>query len=121
MGGRFSDLMSWSAAEICEGTQIVETAPGRSSGAMQMEPSQTESVIGLPSRGSSQHSIGKCKPCAFVHRPVGCAEGFECKFCHSCSPGEKKRRQKKKLEAISLQRLARRAANNSKISQHRDS
>lgn len=49
----------------------------------------------MPSLGSSGHVRGNCKPCAFVHKQ-GCAEGFACKFCHLCMPGEGKRRQKEK-------------------------
>jgi hypothetical protein len=51
-----------------------------------------------PTRGSANHGIGRCKPCAFVHTK-GCGNGFECPFCHLCAPGEKKKRRKDKLEA----------------------
>merc|ERR1719433_2363004 len=57
------------------------------------------------SRGSALHDIGKCKPCAFVHRPVGCMDGISCAFCHLCAPGEKKRRQKSKLDAVRRREL----------------
>jgi len=60
------------------------------------------------SRGSALHDIGKCKPCAFVHRPVGCMDGASCAFCHMCAPGEKKRRQKSKLDAMRFRRELRR-------------
>merc|ERR1740121_2062164 len=50
----------------------------------------------LPSAGSEGHSLGRCKPCAFLHTK-GCGNGVLCQFCHLCEPGEKKRRQKEKL------------------------
>ncbi|CAK0862186.1 unnamed protein product [Prorocentrum cordatum] len=47
----------------------------------------------LPSRGSAGHSTGFCKPCAF-YATKGCGNGAQCKFCHLCDAGEKKRRRK---------------------------
>lgn len=47
----------------------------------------------VPSRGSALHSLGACKPCAFVFQNA-CANGVECEFCHLCDPGERKRRKK---------------------------
>merc|ERR1712129_659407 len=64
----------------------------------------------LPSIGSRNHAANKCKPCAFVHRPVGCADGANCSWCHLCPPGEKKRRQKQKFEALQRRRLTKGAA-----------
>merc|ERR1719263_2387696 len=55
-----------------------------------------ESALGtpeMPTIGSAGHRSGTCKPCAFLHTK-GCGSGVECKFCHLCTPGEKKRRQK---------------------------
>merc|ERR1711937_208138 len=49
-----------------------------------------------PTIGSMGHNVGKCKPCAFAYTK-GCADGWNCKFCHLCEPGEKKRRRKEKL------------------------
>ncbi|CAD7940207.1 unnamed protein product [Amoebophrya sp. A120] len=46
--------------------------------------------------GSKYHSVGMCKPCAFVHRQGGCSNGKKCDFCHDCPPGEIKRRKKEK-------------------------
>eukprot|EP00930_Biecheleria_cincta_P000097 TRINITY_DN1001_c0_g1_i3.p1 TRINITY_DN1001_c0_g1~~TRINITY_DN1001_c0_g1_i3.p1 ORF type:complete len:227 (+),score=38.43 TRINITY_DN1001_c0_g1_i3:89-769(+) len=49
----------------------------------------------LPTVGSLKHSLGICKPCAFVFKEgPGCTSGVECTFCHLCEPGEKKRRVK---------------------------
>ncbi|CAE7899557.1 FACE1 [Symbiodinium necroappetens] len=53
----------------------------------------------LPSIGSQGHSVGQCKPCAFLHTK-GCDNGAVCKFCHLCEPGEKKRRQKEKRQMM---------------------
>jgi len=53
----------------------------------------------MPSVGSRGHSIGECKPCAFLH-VKGCDNGAMCKFCHLCDAGEKKRRQKAKKAAF---------------------
>jgi len=51
----------------------------------------------MPTVGSALHADGRCRPCAFAHIK-GCGSGVECKFCHLCEPGEKKRRRKEKLE-----------------------
>eukprot|EP00928_Gymnodinium_smaydae_P041020 TRINITY_DN27775_c0_g2_i1.p1 TRINITY_DN27775_c0_g2~~TRINITY_DN27775_c0_g2_i1.p1 ORF type:complete len:240 (-),score=32.34 TRINITY_DN27775_c0_g2_i1:452-1114(-) len=50
----------------------------------------------VPTVGSRGHFTGTCKPCAFVFKAGqgGCLSGYECKFCHLCGPGEKKRRKK---------------------------
>eukprot|EP00929_Paragymnodinium_shiwhaense_P120239 TRINITY_DN92156_c0_g1_i1.p1 TRINITY_DN92156_c0_g1~~TRINITY_DN92156_c0_g1_i1.p1 ORF type:complete len:421 (+),score=90.41 TRINITY_DN92156_c0_g1_i1:209-1471(+) len=61
-----------------------------------------EPVVGsadCPTLGSMGHRTGRCKPCAFLHTR-GCVNGAECTFCHLCEPGEKKRRQKEKKEAL---------------------
>jgi hypothetical protein len=56
------------------------------------------SSLGLWSEGSAQHSLGTCKPCAFLWKSdEGCQNGTSCKFCHMCPPGEVKRRKKDKL------------------------
>mmetsp|Transcript_16502 Transcript_16502/g.52841 ORF Transcript_16502/g.52841 Transcript_16502/m.52841 type:complete len:266 (+) Transcript_16502:64-861(+) len=47
----------------------------------------------LPSLGSEGHEMGVCRPCAFIFKE-GCQGGYNCKFCHLCPPGEKKRRMK---------------------------
>eukprot|EP00931_Biecheleriopsis_adriatica_P043736 TRINITY_DN24991_c0_g3_i1.p1 TRINITY_DN24991_c0_g3~~TRINITY_DN24991_c0_g3_i1.p1 ORF type:complete len:379 (+),score=60.76 TRINITY_DN24991_c0_g3_i1:75-1139(+) len=45
--------------------------------------------------GSRGHLMRMCKPCAFFNTK-GCKDGIDCKFCHLCEPGEKKRRKKEK-------------------------
>jgi hypothetical protein len=49
-----------------------------------------------PSRGSSLHQFGACKPCAFFVKD-SCSNGDDCQFCHLCAPGEKKRRKKERM------------------------
>jgi len=46
--------------------------------------------------------MGGCKPCAFAHTK-GCENGVNCKFCHLCAPGEKKRRQRRRILAVACQ------------------
>jgi len=57
-------------------------------------PCQFTSTV-FPTLGSAGHFSGQCKPCAFVNTK-GCKSGYECKFCHLCAPGEKKRRKREK-------------------------
>lgn len=52
-----------------------------------------------PSIGSQDHYQGSCKPCAFFHRK-GCGSGGECRFCHLCDSGEKKKRMKEKRDGL---------------------
>jgi len=47
----------------------------------------------LPSIGSLLHHRRECKPCTFFHTR-GCENKSDCKFCHLCGPGEKKKRLK---------------------------
>lgn len=63
----------------------------------------------LPSIGSATHSKGSCRPCAFLHTK-GCENGLACTFCHLCEPGERKRRQKEKLQQRRAAQQARQAA-----------
>lgn len=50
----------------------------------------------VPTVGSIDHHAGQCRPCAFVWKVPGCGNGVDCKYCHLCDPGEKKKRQKEK-------------------------
>jgi len=71
-------------------------ADGAAGGAGALE----EAALGtseLPSRGSTLHRWGACKPCAFFYQG-GCKSGVECQFCHLCEPGEKKRRKKERQQ-----------------------
>merc|ERR1712008_10615 len=64
----------------------------------------------LPSMGSAGHHLGRCKPCAFVGTK-GCSSGTDCRFCHLCEVGEKKRRQKEKKANFTAIRQARHIQN----------
>merc|ERR1712072_1310326 len=55
----------------------------------------------LPSIGSLLHHKGECKPCTFFHTR-GCENKEDCKFCHLCGPGGKKKRLKA-LKAVKRQ------------------
>jgi hypothetical protein len=61
-------------------------------------PSDINSV----SAGSELHAMGKCKPCAWFHKPQGCASGNACRHCHMCDERELKNRRKAKLNPIKL-------------------
>lgn len=63
----------------------------------------------LPSLGSLGHSVGDCRPCAFLHTK-GCSSGPACKFCHLCGPGERKRRLREKREKMQQEKARRMAA-----------
>jgi len=60
----------------------------------QMEPLELAAL----SVGSVRHASHRCKPCAYIHTDVGCANGTACAFCHACGPGEKRHRQKAKTQ-----------------------
>jgi len=64
----------------------------------------------LPSVGSERHHAGRCKPCAFVGTK-GCNSGSDCRFCHLCEAGEKKKRQKEKKVHFTAMRRAKQAQN----------
>jgi len=102
--GSFTDLSSWSGA--C--TSIRGFAEDRFDTVDHTSSAEPALQPFAFSRGSALHSTGKCKPCAFVHQPVGCADGSLCAFCHVCAPGEKKRRQRTKLEVVRFRRELRR-------------
>lgn len=88
------DVLRWKnndAKDVCS-----TTASGSFSSIELDEQTLRESLLKLPSRGSSLHkcSHDTCSPCAFFHAPgVGCQMGAECKHCHLCPPGEFRRRK----------------------------
>jgi len=61
---------------------------------------------GLPSRGSTWHATGKCRPCAWFWKPKGCQGYSECRYCHLCPEGELKARKKAKVAAMRMGALA---------------
>jgi len=60
----------------------------------------------LPSVGSSLHGTGQCRPCAWFHKPQGCARGWECRHCHACGPDELRNRKKDKVAVLRAQEKA---------------
>jgi len=54
----------------------------------------------LPSVGSRLHGTGRCKPCAWLWKAQGCANGSECQHCHACPVGEIKARRKAKFAVV---------------------
>lgn len=61
-------------------------------------------IVALPSRGSAEHLIGECRPCAWFYKTTGCENGQECGFCHMCPETALKERKKQK-RAIGRQAL----------------
>lgn len=61
----------------------------------------------LPSIGSADHILGKCKPCAFFHSK-GCESGADCRFCHLCGSSERRQRRKARKQLIRSVRQERR-------------
>lgn len=62
------------------------------------------------SKGSALHHIGKCKPCAWFHKPNGCENGRDCSHCHLCPEGEIHARKKAKRQAKRASRVEKREA-----------
>ena len=58
------------------------------------------SCLPVPSAGSTLHGTGKCKPCAWFHKPAGCSNGDSCAHCHLCPEDEIKNRKKAKEAAL---------------------
>jgi len=84
----------------CQAPQIGQTH------VLNLENALVEPVLGspeFPTLGSAKHHLGICKPCAFSNA-IGCGSGVECKFCHLCEPGEKKRRRKERTAGRRMQR-----------------
>ena len=54
----------------------------------------------VPSAGSTLHGTGKCKPCAWFHKPTGCSNGDSCAHCHLCPEDEIRNRKKAKEAAL---------------------
>jgi len=72
----------------------------------------------LPTVGSRSHFQGTCRPCAFLHTR-GCQNGIECPFCHLCSKGEKKRRQRERWHQQQQQRKFQEQLEHKKLAQQR--
>lgn len=87
------------------GENPLGSTPGTSSERLHELPPGLLGSPELPTIGSANHDLGRCKPCAFVHKE-GCATGVKCQFCHLCESGEKKRRKKERKEARKAAREA---------------
>jgi len=57
---------------------------------------------GYPSKGSTLHGTGRCRPCAWFWKAQGCQCSEECNYCHLCAEGELKNRKKTKVAAMRL-------------------
>lgn len=68
----------------------------------EQEAEGPEANLTMGSVGSLGHATGDCKPCAWFHKPGGCANAYNCTFCHLCKEGElKKRKKEKRKQAFS--------------------
>lgn len=45
----------------------------------------------VPSKGSSGHAAGTCRPCAWFHKPGGCRNSQGCSHCHLCPANARKK------------------------------
>jgi len=54
------------------------------------------------SKGSENHNMGDCKPCAWNWQLVrgGCNNGADCPFCHLCPPGSVRQRRREQTVKI---------------------
>ncbi|CAE7428439.1 RPH1 [Symbiodinium natans] len=48
----------------------------------------------LPSIGSRDHASGVCRPCAWLWKPGGCRNAYQCTHCHLCTPESGRKRRK---------------------------
>lgn len=79
-------------------------------------PALTDVSGGLVSIGSAGHSLGTCRPCAYVRSRGGCRLGVLCEFCHFVGeqhseprirPGKGKRERIKKAMSSLEEQVAR--------------
>lgn len=50
--------------------------------------------------GSSLHSTGKCRPCAWYWKSGGCKNGIACRHCHTCPEGSVKALKRGKVALL---------------------
>ncbi|CAJ1387358.1 unnamed protein product [Effrenium voratum] len=67
-----------------------------------VSPKGPEKEVLLPSKGSTLHQQGQCRPCAWMWKPKGCQNATSCEYCHLCPEGELKHRKKLKIAAIRM-------------------
>jgi len=64
----------------------------------QQEDGEQLSAIANP--GSALHAVGRCSPCAWFWKAVGCHRGPSCDHCHLCPEDERKNRKKNKKSVL---------------------
>lgn len=87
-------------AQGAEDAALYVSAPLSEAG--HLFPPGLSPVPGTPSRGSAEHALGSCRPCAWVWKAGGCQSGHLCSYCHLCPEGELKSRKKSKLVFLRL-------------------
>jgi len=105
--------------ELAHGTAtspaVLSLQRGLASGAA-LSPSVAESPMrfppglepppGTPSHGSVLHGSGSCQPCAWFWKRLGCRNGQNCSYCHTCPEGEITNRKKAKRALVRDARVA---------------
>jgi len=92
------------AARVSEPTSVMMPPAPLQAPQLRIAEFLPENRVGtpeMPTVGSLGHHLGTCKPCAFLFTK-GCGSGVDCKYCHLCPPGEKKRRQKIKHASVKM-------------------
>lgn len=79
-----------------------EKLRSRAPSAEQAASSSSEPL--LLSKGSSGHTQGECRPCAWRWKPSGCSNGAECLFCHVCDQGALKLRKQERQRVLKAAR-----------------
>jgi len=97
-------VKSEGVAEVTEAAEKAQAA--QKSEAAQLEPtSRKQGPQPVSSLGSEQHGTGHCRPCAWFHKPGGCANGQQCRHCHLCEEGVIRERRRVKVSAMKRQSL----------------
>ena len=43
------------------------------------------------------HEQGRCEPCLFMHKAMGCWYGDDCRYCHFCTPEQMQKKQSRRF------------------------
>ncbi|CAE7559303.1 unnamed protein product [Symbiodinium sp. CCMP2456] len=90
-------------AEKAEMSELEEAGAGPNPASPEPIQWNQEVTVGtVPSKGSSTHGSGKCRPCAWFWKPQGCQNDQDCGYCHLCPEGELKNRKKSKVAAMRM-------------------
>jgi len=96
--GRSSDVETVAhSSEHSDEAELFTAGSARSDEQRQEDP---ERLAATSNPGSMPHSLGRCSPCAWFWKPVGCRRGPNCDHCHLCPEDERKNRKKKKQAAM---------------------